>query len=232
MTDVIKKEYPRRIMTFMRRSTPYTASQQKGIDDYSEYYMLETEDRDFNQQEIFGRVAPLTVEIGFGMGSSLIDMALAAPERDFVGIEIHPNGIAQICFEAGERQLKNLRVIDGDALLMLEHYFADNSIDTVQLYFADPWPKKKHHKRRFVQIHNMQLIRQKLKTGGLFHAATDWEHYAHWMLDILEISAGYSNAAGKGQFAPRPAFRPLTKFEARGQSLGHGVWDLLFRKDS
>lgn len=231
MTDVIKKEYPRRIMTFMRRSTPYTTSQQKGIDDYSEHYMLETEDRDFNQQEVFGRVVPLTVEIGFGMGASLIEMAMAAPERDFVGIEIHPNGIAQICFEAGERKLNNLRVIDGDALLMLEHYFADSSIDTVQLYFADPWPKKKHHKRRFVQIHNMQLIRQKLKVGGLFHAATDWEHYAQWMLDILEVSEGYSNAAGKGQFAPRPDFRPLTKFEVRGQSLGHGVWDLLYRKD-
>ena len=232
MTDVIKKDYPRRIMTFMPRSTPYTASQQKGIDDYSAFYLLDIEGRDFNQQDVFGRSAPLTVEIGFGMGFSLIDMALAAPERDFIGIEIHPNGIAQICFEAGERKLNNVRVIDGDALLMLEHYFADNSIDTVQLYFADPWPKKKHHTRRFVQIHNMQLIRQKLKVGGLFHAATDWEHYAQWMLDILEVSEGYSNIAGKGQFAPRPDFRPLTKFELRGQNLGHGVWDLLYRKDS
>ena len=166
------------------------------------------------------------------LGFSLIDMALAAPERDFIGIEIHPNGLAQICFEAGERQLTNLRVMDGDALLMLENYFSNNSIDTVQLYFADPWPKKKHHKRRFVQTHNMQLIRQKLKVGGVFHAATDWEHYAHWMLEILEQSEGFKNLTGKEQFAPRPDYRPLTKFEVRGHNLGHGVWDVLFTKEA
>lgn len=231
MTELaLKKEYPRRIMTFMRRSSAYTVSQQKGIDAYGEYYLLETEHQTFDQQAIFSRIAPLTVEIGFGMGFSLIEMALAAPERDFIGIEIHPNGLAQICFEAGERKLTNLRVIDGDALLMLENYFSNDSIDTVQLYFADPWPKKKHHKRRFVQSHNMQLIRQKLKVGGVFHAATDWEHYALWMLDILEASAGYTSLVGKGQFAPRPDYRPLTKFELRGQNLGHGVWDVLYQR--
>lgn len=227
-----EKQYPRRIMTFMRRSTAYTVSQQKGLDEYGDYYLLETEQQTFNQQSIFCRQAPLTVEIGFGMGSSLIQMAEAAPERDFIGIEIHPNGLAQICFEAGERKLTNLRVIDGDALLLLENYFANNSIDTVQLYFADPWPKKKHHKRRFVQLENMQLIRHKLKIGGIFHAATDWEHYALWMLDILDASEGYENVLGKGQFSPRPEYRPLTKFEVRGQKLGHGVWDVLYRRIS
>lgn len=233
MTELVSpKAYPRRIMTFMRRSTAYTVSQQKGLDEYGEYYLLETEQQTFNQQNIFGRIAPLTVEIGFGMGSSLIQMAEAAPERDFIGIEIHPNGLAQICFEAGERKLSNLRVIEGDALLLLEHYFVDNSIDTVQLYFADPWPKKKHHKRRFVQLDNMQLIRQKLKMGGVFHAATDWEHYALWMLEILEASEGYKNVLGKGQFSPRPDYRPLTKFEVRGQKLGHGVWDVLYQRIS
>ncbi|MEN9430151.1 MAG: hypothetical protein RJA86_1010 [Pseudomonadota bacterium] len=226
------KPYPRRIMTFMRRSSVFTTSQQQGIDEFGEHYLLETEGKAFDAAAIFGRVAPLTVEIGFGMGYSLITMAEAAPDRDFIGIEIHPNGIAQICYEAGQKQLPNLRVIDGDALGILENYFADQSIDTVQLYFADPWPKKKHHKRRFVQTHNMQLIRQKLKVGGIFHAATDWEHYAQWMLDLLDIAEGFSNCAGKGHFAERPDYRPLTKFEVRGQNLGHGVWDVLFRKDS
>ena len=226
------KPHPRRIMTFMRRSSVFTTSQQQGIDEFGEHYLLETEGKAFDAAAIFGRVAPLTVEIGFGMGYSLITMAEAAPDRDFIGIEIHPNGIAQICYEAGQKQLPNLRVIDGDALGILEDYFADQSIDTVQLYFADPWPKKKHHKRRFVQTHNMQLIRQKLKVGGIFHAATDWEHYAQWMLDILDIAEGFSNCAGKGHFAERPDYRPLTKFEVRGQNLGHGVWDVLFRKDS
>lgn len=233
MSEIVtEKQYPRRIMTFMRRSSAYTTSQQKGLDEYGEYYLLETEDQCFDQQAIFGRQAPLTVEIGFGMGNSLIQMAEAAPERDFIGIEIHPNGLAQICFEAGERKLSNIRVIDGDALLLLENYFASNSIDTVQLYFADPWPKKKHHKRRFVQTHNMQLIRQKLKIGGIFHAATDWEHYAFWILEIMEASEGYSNLLGQGQFSPRPEYRPLTKFEVRGQDLGHGVWDLLYQRIS
>lgn len=227
-----EKQYPRRIMTFMRRSSAYTVSQQKGLDEYGEYYLLDTEEQAFDQQAVFGRQAPLTVEIGFGMGSSLIQMAEAAPERDFIGIEIHPNGLAQICFEAGERKLSNLRVIDGDALLLLENYFANNSIDTVQLYFADPWPKKKHHKRRFVQTHHMQLIRQKLKVGGIFHAATDWEHYALWMLEIIEASEGYRNVVGQGQFSPRPDYRPLTKFEMRGHDLGHGVWDLLYQRIS
>ena len=125
MSEIVtEKQYPRRIMTFMRRSSAYTTSQQKGLDEYGEYYLLETEDQRFDQQAIFGRQAPLTVEIGFGMGSSLIQMAEAAPERDFIGIEIHPNGLAQICFEAGERKLSNLRVIDGDALLLLENYFS------------------------------------------------------------------------------------------------------------
>mgnify|MGYP003327284521 FL=1 len=233
MTDIVtEKQYPRRIMTFMRRSSAYTTSQQKGLDEYGEYYLLDTENQHFDQQAVFGRQAALTVEIGFGMGSSLIQMAEAAPERDFIGIEIHPNGLAQICFEAGERKLSNLRVIDGDALLLLEGYFANNSIDTIQLYFADPWPKKKHHKRRFVQTHNMQLIRQKLKLGGVFHAATDWEHYAFWILEIMEASEGYGNVLGQGQFSPRPDYRPLTKFEVRGQGLGHGVWDLLYQRIS
>ncbi len=233
MTELApQQEYPRRIMTFMRRSSAFTVSQQKGIDEYGEYYLLDPQNQRFDPQAVFGRVAPLTVEIGFGMGFSLIDMALAAPERDFIGIEIHPNGLAQICFEAGERKLTNLRVIDGDALLMLENYFNNDSIDTVQLYFADPWPKKKHHKRRFVQEQNMQLIRQKLKVGGVFHAATDWEHYAHWMLEILEQSEGFKNLTGKEQFAPRPDYRPLTKFEVRGHNLGHGVWDVLFTKEA
>lgn len=238
MTDLITpdsttpKVYPRRIMTFMRRGSAFTTSQQQGIDEFGERYLLETEGKKFDASTIFGRVAPLTVEIGFGMGYSLITMAEAAPERDFIGIEIHPNGLAQICYEAGQKQLPNLRVIDGDALSMLENYFADSSIDTVQLYFADPWPKKKHHKRRFVQSHNMQLIRQKLKVGGIFHAATDWEHYAQWMLDVLELAEGFSNMAGKACFAERPSYRPLTKFEVRGQNLGHGVWDVLYRKES
>lgn len=226
----VPEEHKRRILTFMKRSSAFTTSQKQGLEQYGGRYLLSMEDQTFDQEAVFGRMAPLTVEIGFGMGYSLVQMAQAAPERDFIGIEIHPNGIAQICFEAGSVDLPNLRVMDADALLALEHFFPDACIDTVQLYFADPWPKKKHHKRRFVQPHIMQLIRRKLKTGGVFHAATDWQPYADWMLEILEVAEGFENMAGPGQFAERPDFRPLTKFENRGQKLGHGVWDVLYRK--
>lgn len=226
----VPEEHKRRILTFMKRSSAFTTSQKQGLEQYGGRYLLSMEDHTFDQEAVFGRMAPLTVEIGFGMGYSLVQMAQAAPERDFIGIEIHPNGIAQICFEAGSVDLPNLRVMDADALLALEHFFPDACIDTVQLYFADPWPKKKHHKRRFVQPHIMQLIRRKLKTGGVFHAATDWQPYADWMLEILEVAEGFENMAGPGQFAERPDFRPLTKFENRGQKLGHGVWDVLYRK--
>lgn len=228
--DTVPEEHKRRILTFMKRSSAFTTSQKQGLEQFGPDYLLNTAAGAFDARAVFGRQAPLTVEVGFGMGYSLVQMAREAPERDFIGIEIHPNGIAQICYEAGQAGLKNLRVIDGDALLALEHYFPDGIIDTFQLYFADPWPKKKHHKRRFVQSHIMQLIRRKLKTGGVFHAATDWQPYAEWMLDILEVAEGYENMAGPGQFSERPDFRPLTKFENRGQKLGHGVWDLLYRK--
>lgn len=226
----VPEEHKRRILTFMKRSSAFTTSQKQGLEQYGSRYLLNFPDQKFNQEAVFGRLAPLTVEIGFGMGYSLIEMAKAAPERDFIGIEIHPNGLAQICYEAGSISLPNLRVMDADALLALEHYFPDACMDTVQLYFADPWPKKKHHKRRFVQKHIMQLIRRKLKTSGVFHAATDWQPYAEWMLEILEVAEGFENMAGPGQYAERPAFRPLTKFENRGNLLGHGVWDLLYRK--
>lgn len=226
----VPEEHKRRILTFMKRSSAMTTSQKQGLEQYGSRFLLHFQDGTFDPVAVFGRIAPLTVEIGFGMGYSLVAMAQAAPDRDFIGIEIHPNGIAQICYEAGVAGLPNLRVVDGDALLVLEHYFQDASIDTVQLYFADPWPKKKHHKRRFVQTHIMQLIRRKLRDGGVFHAATDWQPYADWMLEILEVAPGYENMAGPGQFAERPDFRPLTKFENRGQKLGHGVWDLLYRK--
>jgi tRNA (guanine-N7-)-methyltransferase len=229
-TADVPEEQKRRILTFMKRSSAFTTSQKQGLEQFGGRYLLNMEGQTFKQEAVFGRVAPLTVEIGFGMGYSLVQMAQAAPERDFIGIEIHPNGIAQICFEAGSVDLPNLRVMDADALLALEHFFPDAGIDTVQLYFADPWPKKKHHKRRFVQPHIMQLIRRKLKTGGVFHAATDWQPYADWMLEILEVAEGFENMAGPGQFADRPDFRPLTKFENRGQKLGHGVWDVLYRK--
>lgn len=229
VTDHENAPFMRRIQTFMRRSSPFTTSQKQGMADFSARYLLPRSRDGFKPEEIFGRTAPLTVEIGFGMGYSLAEMALAAPERDFVGIEIHEPGVAQLCFELGTRNIPNVRILDEDALELLEERFADHSIDTVQLYFPDPWPKARHHKRRFVNAANAALIHRKLKKGGLFHMATDWQNYAEWMLEHMEAAPGYENIAGKGEYSPRPDFRPLTKFENRGHRLGHGVWDLMYK---
>lgn len=229
MTENADAPFMRRIQTFMRRSSPFTATQKQGMAEFAPRFLLPRSREPFNAAEIFGREAPLTVEIGFGMGYSLAEMAQAAPERNFVGIEIHEPGVAQLCYELGTRNIANVRILDEDALELLALRFADASIDTVQLYFPDPWPKARHHKRRFVNAANAALIRRKLKTGGLFHMATDWENYAEWMLEHMEAAPGFENVAGAGHYSPRPEFRPLTKFEKRGHKLGHGVWDLMYR---
>jgi tRNA (guanine-N7-)-methyltransferase len=236
MTDSVEKKedgvtHLRRIRTFMARSSALTTSQKRGLEEFGPTLLHKRPESGLvDLAAMFGREAPLTVEIGFGMGYSLVEMAAAAPERNFIGIEIHQPGLAQICHEAGIRGLKNLHVFDADALLLLENNFADGSIDTVQLFFPDPWPKKKHFKRRLVQPANAELIRRKLKVGGIFHMATDWENYAEWMRDIMEAQPGYRNVLGAGQFSERPEHRPKTKFEERGQKLGHGVWDLLYQR--
>lgn len=230
VTDTDNKPFMRRIQTFMRRSSPFTTSQKRGMEEFSSRFLLPRSREMLDTQAIFGREAPLTVEVGFGMGHTLAEMARTAPERDFIGIEIHEPGVAQLCFELGTQAINNVRILDEDALELLETRFADNSINTFQLFFPDPWQKARHYKRRFVNHANAELVRHKLKPGGLFHMATDWQNYAEWMLEHMETAPGYENVAGRGQYHPRPDFRPLTKFEARGHRAGHGVWDLIYRK--
>lgn len=176
-----------------------------------------------------GADAPLTLEIGFGMGTSLLEMAKNAPHINFVGIEVHEPGIGKCVYEAYELGLNNIKIINGDAIALLNNLPA-NHIDTIQLYFPDPWQKKRHYKRRFVTPDRMTAVARTLRIGGIFHAATDWEHYAFWILDVLDNMPMFANTAGTGNFAPRPAHRPLTKFEQRGIGLNHGVWDLLYYK--
>ncbi|MBU2114787.1 MAG: tRNA (guanosine(46)-N7)-methyltransferase TrmB, partial [Gammaproteobacteria bacterium] len=182
--------------------------------------------------EVFGRDNHKVLEIGFGMGKSLVQMAKAAPEKDFIGIEVHRPGVGACLSEAVAQQVKNLKVFEHDAVEVLEHSIADNSLDTVQLFFPDPWHKKRHHKRRIVQGEFVQLLRRKLKPGGVFHMATDWENYAEHMLEVMSAAEGFSNLSADSTYVERPEQRPLTKFEQRGQRLGHGVWDLMFKKES
>ncbi|ENU80266.1 tRNA (guanosine(46)-N7)-methyltransferase TrmB [Acinetobacter sp. ANC 3789] len=217
----------REIVTFMRRSSPLNTSQRTALEQHRDF-ILEYPVGDL-RQHFSHPERPLTVEIGFGMGRSLVLMAQANPERNYVGIEVHIPGIAQCVYEAGEVGLDNLKVLDADAIQVLRE-MPDASINCVQLYFPDPWQKKRHFKRRFVVDERMALVEQKLELGGTFHAATDWEPYAEWMLDVLDNRENLENLAGKGNSYPRPEWRPLTKFERRGLESGHKINDFIFKK--
>ncbi|EAT13036.1 tRNA (guanosine(46)-N7)-methyltransferase TrmB [Bermanella marisrubri] len=181
-------------------------------------------------QAVFGNSNPVVLEIGFGMGKSLVEMAEANPQLNYIGIEVHTPGVAKLLRDANEKGIDNIRVFENDAIEVLEQCIPDESLHGMQLFFPDPWHKKRHHKRRIVQPEFAQNIRKKLKVGSTFHMATDWENYAEHMLEVMEEQAGYENVAGKNQYHPRPDFRPLTKFEVRGENKGHGVWDLIYKR--
>ncbi len=207
-----------------------TAGQRNAWEKNWPKFGLRREDGLLDPSSVFSRQAPLTLEIGFGMGKSLAQMAFEDPGRDFIGIEVHKPGVGALLMEVESRQLNNVRVYCDDAVEVLAKCIADNSLDRVQLYFPDPWHKKKHHKRRVVQADFVEKVRAKLAVGGVFHLATDWQHYAEHMLEVMEAAEGFVNCAGARAWSPRPDFRPLTKFENRGIRLGHGVWDLLYKK--
>lgn len=183
-------------------------------------------------EAIFGRKAPLAVEIGFGMGRSFVQMAAADPERNYLGIEVHPPGVGAALMLVEEQGLTNVRIIQYDAFLILKHAIAEQSIDILQIFFPDPWPKARHRKRRLVNPQFIELIKPLLKDKGQIRLATDWQEYAEEMLDCLSSAKGFVNLAPGGKFMPRPDWRPLTKFEERGDRLGHGVWDVVFERDA
>mgnify|MGYP005993005549 FL=1 len=179
---------------------------------------------------VFGNDNPVVLEVGFGMGKSLVEMCQANPDLNYIGIEVHTPGVARLLRDAEEMGVENLRVYEFDAIEILAHCIPDDSLHTMQLFFPDPWHKARHNKRRILTLQFAETIRKKLKVNGTFHMATDWEHYAEQMLEVMESAPGYENIAGKGEYHPRPDFRPLTKFENRGEKLGHGVWDLIYKK--
>ena len=223
-------EHRRTIKSFVMRAGRTTLGQQRGIELGWPKFGLELSDglRDFDQ--VFGRQAPRTFEIGFGMGHSTLEMAAAAPEQDFIGVEVHKPGVGALLSGLLSQNLQNVRVYSCDALEVLRECVADASLDRVLLFFPDPWHKSRHHKRRIVQPAFAELIRQKLRVGGVLHMATDWQPYAEHMLEVLSAAPGYRNLATDGAYVPRPAERPVTKFERRGERLGHGVWDLKFQR--
>ena len=224
-------EEPRRkIRSYVRREGRMTKAQHSALELLGERYII-TPHGEIDLDALFGRRAPRILEIGFGMGDALAAMAKAQPERDYIGIEVHRPGIGSLLLKLAKDAVGNVRVICADAVEVLQQHLGDSSLDAVHLFFPDPWPKQRHHKRRIVQTEFVELVRRKLKAGGTFHMATDWEDYARHMLAVMEAAPGYRNAAGAGNFSPRPPRRPLTKFEQRGQRLGHGVWDLVYLRD-
>lgn len=221
-------EHPRRIRSFVRRKSRTTPAQQRALQTLLPKYGLDPEQGLFDFAAIFGREARRTLEIGFGNGETLLALARAHPDEDFLGVEVHRPGVGRLLLALEAEKLGNLRIVCADALEVLGRCVADASLDAVLIFFPDPWPKKRHHKRRLLQPEFAALLARKLKPGGRLHLATDWPDYAEHILAVLSASSDFTNLAGDGGYTPRPEERSLTKFESRGLKLGHAVHDLIF----
>ena len=188
------------------------------------------DDQVLDLSKLFGNDRPVHLEIGFGNGEALAEMAGAHPENNYLGIEVHRPGVGHLLLRLAELQLGNVRVIRQDAMDVLRYNLAVTSLDAVYLFFPDPWHKKRHHKRRIVRAELAEHLSRALKPRGIVHLATDWEHYARHIMNIMSAAHAFDNTAGPGQYTPRPPSRPLTRFEKRGRHLGHATWDLVFRR--
>ncbi len=220
----------REIKSFVVRSARMTESQQKAYARHMEKWSLEKNNARLDWASIYGNSNPVTLEIGFGMGDSLAQMAAQQPNMNFLGIEVHQAGIGRLLSLVEKEKLENIRVICGDAVEVLKNQIAANSLQRVNIYFPDPWHKKRHHKRRLIQPDFVNLLAEKLFSEGLLHVATDWENYAEHALKVMAQCTQFKNIAGEEAFSSAADLgRPETKFERRGLKLGHGVWDIAFR---
>lgn len=222
----------RKIKSYVLRAGRVSHRQQQGLDLWLKDYELLMEDMStpWSYHALFGRDESTIVEIGFGMGKSLLAMARANPQVNYVGIEVHRAGVGSLVADLHDHQVNNVRVVAHDAVDVLQHKIPDASLAGVQIFFPDPWHKKRHHKRRLIQPEFVQLLVKKLHAGGFIHCATDWRDYAEHMLTVFTGESELSNQNREGVYSSRPTSRPLTKFEQRGERLGHGVWDLIFIK--
>ncbi len=216
--------------SFVLRAGRMGPGQQRALQDLGPRFVLPLQPSVPDWDGVFGRSAPRVLEIGFGMGQATVQIAAAQPETDFIGVEVHPPGVGALLRQIGERHLSNLRIVQHDAVQVLQQMIAPASLAGVHIYFPDPWHKKRHHKRRLVQPAFIAQLVRHLAPGAYLHIATDWQDYAEQMLALLQAEPGLVNSAAA--YAPKPAWRPLTKFEHRGLQLGHGVWDLLFGRTS
>jgi tRNA (guanine-N7-)-methyltransferase len=220
----------RRIRSYVLRQGRLTKGQEKALVELWPAFGIEYSPQALELPKTFGRQDSLKIlEIGFGMGETTATIAQSMPERDFLGVEVHTPGVGGLLKLIGEKSLSNVRIVQYDVVDVLNHMIADASLDGVHIFFPDPWHKKRHHKRRLIQAEFVKLLCSKLKSCAYLHVATDWQEYAEWVLDILKAEPLLANSAN--DYAPKPAYRPLTKFENRGIKLGHGVWDLIFIRD-
>jgi tRNA (guanine-N7-)-methyltransferase len=221
-------EMHRPIKSFVLRQGRVSPAQRRACDTLLPVFGIPYKIALLDLDEIFGRPSEKYLEIGFGMGETTAHIAAANPDHDYLAIEVHTPGVGALLKTIGEEEIRNIRIAQHDAVEVLTHMIANDAFHGAHIFFPDPWPKKRHHKRRLIQAPFVSLLTSKLKQGGYLHVATDWEEYAQHILAVLSVEPKLKNSAD--HFAPRPAYRPQTKFEARGLRLGHGVWDIVFRK--
>ena len=220
----------RPIKSFVLRAGRSGTGQQRALQQLGPRFVLPYTAALLDSTASFGRAAPLVLEIGFGMGQATAQVAHAQPHTHFLGVEVHPPGVGALLKLMGEQQLNNIRIVQHDAVEVLTHMLAPGNLAGVHIWFPDPWHKKRHHKRRLIQPALVTLLASRLQPGAYLHLATDWQPYAEQMLEVLDGERLLVNTRAAGGYAPRPESRPLTKFELRGQRLGHGVWDLIYRR--
>jgi tRNA (guanine-N7-)-methyltransferase len=223
-------EHPRSIRSFVMRGGRITEAQQRALDSLWPRYGIAFEPAPLDFAATFGREAPVTLEIGFGNGENLAAQAAIHPQRNYLGVEVHRPGVGRLLLGLEERQLPHVRIICHDAVEVLTHQVAAQTLDEVLILFPDPWPKKRHHKRRLVQAPFVELVADRLCAGGVLRFATDWQPYADAVLEVLNANPHLHNLAPDGKFVPRPTERNPTRFEKRGERLGHDVWDLAFER--
>ena len=230
LTECAAGAVPRRtVRSFVVRTGRMTTAQRRALAELGPRYLIEPSEHPMDLDRRFGRHAPRTVEIGFGDGDALTALATSEPNRDFLGIEVYPPGVGRLLARCHATGIENVRVAMADALDVLEHWLAPSSVEEVLVWFPDPWPKKRHHKRRLVQPWLATLVHRVLPPDGRLHLATDWEPYAEHMFEVLDAHPGFSNCAVPDRFMPRPARRLETRFESRGRRRGHRVFDLAWR---
>jgi tRNA (guanine-N7-)-methyltransferase len=220
--------HPRTIRSFVRRAGRTTTGQAKAFEQLGPRFLLPYEPKPLDFRAAFGRDAPTILEIGFGMGEATAHIAALMPEKNFLCCEVHEPGVGALLKRIGEQDLANIRILQHDAVEVMEHMLPEGSLAGIHIFFPDPWHKLRHNKRRLVQPPLVARLASRLQVGGYIHCATDWEPYAQQMLEVLSAEPQLANTA-QG-YAPRPHYRPLTKFENRGLKLGHGVWDLVFQR--